>query len=680
MVSAQEPSYQTIGSLAMLMALFVFAPAVSAAETKVLLCTGDFGMWAQDRVPMIVNAVEKAAPGKVVWESEQSFNFVKKLEAPGFADRFDVIACGDIAIGQFTIEAQEAIVHFVERGGGFIYVIDAKSGCPLRSSREVVPAPLVAILPYAFPDANPLTGARKDATVFTLDDPFFKGLDFSTTSFMKEADGKAKPVDKIPPAALERAHGKGRVIALYGFFSASYAYKSYATYEHKAGGWDEWPQLGELWSRVVERAAEKSPARAQGRAQLDAAIKRQAVGYEVAVDTSKIIDDIRASDFSIVALQQLYNEDGGANEKLFLDLNPLDWFDRRTQEVLANTAGTKTDKPALFREYHIKGIHMADNSYGSYGKWDDKKYEEQIASAVDIAQKYPDIMEFFQPGNEPPLDPGYFAFHNRIAKGVIAGAPAMKIVGPNRAFNIEGVDDKGMREFIDACGNTTDVLNWHIYAQPPSIVLREALYWSAYAKGKMRSPGPAPVMFTESDAWNTGDSQFNYIMDRAFTFLPEKTIIGAFQYCMDSRFEGGTYHFGVLQPEGEFSANYNGYWVWRNLRGKMVSTAVAVPDAAATGATAHLHAISSISADGKTVTAVIYHDTGWYDGEAKRAATSATVKLTVKLPPGSFSLSRSEVSWNVRKATEVPGVAEKQATVEATLAPCEAVAFTWTSK
>ena len=72
-------------------------------------------------------------------------------------------------------------------------------------------------------------------------------------------------------------------------------------------------------------------------------------------------------------------------------------------------------------------------------------------------------------------------------------------------------------------------------------------------------------MFTESDAWNTGDSQFNYLMERALTFLPEPRIIANFQYCMEKRFEGGTYYFGVLQPEGEFSANYNGYWVWRNL-------------------------------------------------------------------------------------------------------------------
>src|SRR5208283_5355138 len=111
------------------------------------------------------------------------------------------------------------------------------------------------------------------------------------------------------------------------------------------------------------------------RAQLDAAIKREPLSVEVAVDATKEIDDLRAAVFSVVALQQLYNEDGGKDESLFLDLNPRDWFDRRTQEVLPNTKGTKTDKPALLRDFHIKGIFMADNSYGSYSSWNDKKYQ-----------------------------------------------------------------------------------------------------------------------------------------------------------------------------------------------------------------------------------------------------------------------------------------------------------------
>jgi hypothetical protein len=42
------------------------------------------------------------------------------------------------------------------------------------------------------------------------------------------------------------------------------------------------------------------------------------------VDATKAIDQVRAANFSIVALQQLYNEDGGAGEDLFLALNPRD--------------------------------------------------------------------------------------------------------------------------------------------------------------------------------------------------------------------------------------------------------------------------------------------------------------------------------------------------------------------
>lgn len=123
-------------------------PPLEAVEIKVLLCTGDYGMWAQDRAALIQAAVHKAAEGKAVFEVEQSFNFVKKLEAPGFAERFDVIVCGDIALGQITTRAQQALIRFAKGGGGLIYVVWAKSFVPFYGSREAEPLPLADVLPY----------------------------------------------------------------------------------------------------------------------------------------------------------------------------------------------------------------------------------------------------------------------------------------------------------------------------------------------------------------------------------------------------------------------------------------------------------------------------------------------------------------------------------------------------
>ena len=245
---------------------------------------------------------------------------------------------------------------------------------------------------------------------------------------------------------------------------------------------------------------------------------------------------------------------------------------------MPNKIGKKSDKPGFFKEYNIRGIYMGDNSYGSYSQWNDAKYKEQIAQAIAVRKKWPDQIVFFQAGNEPPLDAGDVAFHQRFVGGVLAGDAGYRVIGPNKAFNLLGVNPAEMQFYIDKCGKTTDVLNWHTYAQPPSTGLAEARYWSSRAEGKMRKPGPADVMFTESDAWNTGDSQFNYLMERALTFLPEPRIIANFQYCMEKRFEGGTYYFGVLQPDGEFSANYNGYWVRRNLRGRMLQAKLAGPE------------------------------------------------------------------------------------------------------
>lgn len=649
--------------------------AAQAAPIKALLCAGDYGMWAQDRVPLITGAVEKFAPGKAVWESAQSYNFVKQLEAPGWAERFDVIVMGDISVGQMTPTAQTALVNFVNHGGGLMYAMWGKSGIEFRGAREAVPMPLESILPFR---RTPGADARSalydvdknlspDAQTWKIETPFFKGLDFAKTPFI--TDRKPDAQKSQPPLLVERAQGKGRVMLLYGAFGAGYKYLSYATFQKQIGGWDEWPQLGDLWARLLDHAAQNSPLANQTRAQVDNAVVDTPLAVHIAVDATREIDDIRAADFSIVALQQLYNEDGGQNEALFLALNPRDWYDRRTQEVLPNTKGVKADKPAFFRDYNIKGIYMADNSYGSYGNWDDKKFNAQTALAIAGQKQYPDILQFLQAGNEPPLDANYVKFHQRFVGDVLKGAPAYKVVGPNKAFNILGVNPVEMQFYIDQCGATTDILNWHTYAQPPSTVLAEARYWSAKATGKLRSPGPARVMFTESDTWNTRDSQFNYLMQRAFAFLPEPRIIANFQYCMDPRSEGGPYRFGVLQPAGEMSANYNGYWIWRDLRGRMTQTTMAA-------AGDNVHVLSSSSNGGKTVTSVVYYDTGFFNGTQR--ASQATVTLQVKLPPGNYTLQRSEANWNTRNVAAVPGTARGMANVTVTLAPCQAVALTWT--
>lgn len=643
-------------------------PAQAAGgQIKVLLCTGDYGMWAQDRVPLIENAVGSAAPGEVVWESEQSFNFVKKLEAPGYAERFDVIVVGDVGLGQMTSKAQQALVDFVRQGGGLVYDQEGKSYVAFNGSPQAVPMPLAAILPYQYPDNDSQKSARPDATAWKRDAPLFQGLDFSTSPLKAEASSPASS-----PLALERAEGKGRVLALYGVFGASYKYVSYANFQKNPGGWDTWPGLGTLWARVLEREAQNSPILSQSRAEVDAAVKNMPLTVTATVAATREIDDIRAADLSIVSLGQLYAEDGGTNEGLFLALNPRDWMDRQSQRALASKSGKAfPDKKALFDQYHIRGIYMADDTYGGYGGWDEAMYQKQIAEAVAASKSYPTEIAFFQPGNEPPLDASYNAFHNKIARGVIAGAPGLKIIGPNTAFNIRGVDPAGMTAFLNGCGKATDVLNWHIYACPPENVRAEALYWSQQAKGKMRSPGAPPVMFTESDAWNTEESQFNYLLDRAFVFLPTRQIIANFQYCMDPRTEGGTYSFGVLQPPGEFSANYNSYWLLRNLRGRMVQTSLtgAVPEALS-----HCHVLSSSADGGKTITVVAYYDTGYFDGAAHARADKASVTVRVSLPPGRYDLERSDVTWNSQKVTKVPDTAKKTASVSAMLAPCSAVA------
>jgi len=179
-------------------------------------------------------------------------------------------------------------------------------------------------------------------------------------------------------------------------------------------------------------------------------------------------------------------------------------------------------------------------------------------------------------------------------------------------------------------------------------------------------------MFTESDAWNTGDSQFNYLMERAFTYLLEPRIIANFQYCMEKRNEGGPYCFGVLQPDGEFSANYNGYWAWRNLRGRMLEAKFAGADGQDS-----LRAISSMSRDGKTITAIVYFGAPVWTKNAR--FETATVEIDVTLPPGQWTLTRSDVTWKARKESDA-GVASGHGRVRLLLAPYQAGTLTWTRK
>jgi hypothetical protein len=657
-----------------ILVLTVLLPALAVAETKVLICPGDYGMCAQDRVPLIRDAVERAAPGRTHWESEQAFNFVKKLENPGYAERFDVIVAGDIALGQMSTKAQESLVRFVNNGGGFIYVICSKSTIGRQGPKEIDPLPLAAILPYAFPDtAKP----REGATAMPPGHDVLKGLDFSTTPLVWPAKPGAQPPQN-PTFLMEGAQGKGHVLVLYGAFGPSYKYISYAKFEKLAGGWDIWPQLGDLWVRLLDRAAAASPVKDQTRAQVDAAVKTVPLGVTASIDATREIGDIRAANFSIVALQQLYNEDGGAGEDLFLDLNPRDFFDRRSQEVLANTKGKFPDKTALFRQYNIKGIIMGNNSYNSFGQWDDAKFNAEVASYVAAARKYPDILTYFQPGNEPHCNEAYFKFHNRINKAMIDAVPAIQTIGPNTPFNIVGPGEKEMKDFIDTCGATTDVLNWHIYARCPETVVADVKYWAAYAQGKLRAKGPVKVMFTESDAWNTRDSQFNYLMERGFLFLTTPEIIASFQYCMRPRYEGGSYWFGVLQPDNtrEFAANYNGYWIWRNLRGKMVQTQLAPDQGTPPSAAAHCRVLASSADGGKTVTAIVYFDHGYVEGT--RRADQATVRVQVKLPAGTYKLQQSDAAWNVRNSKDAGGTVTGTANIELKLDPCRATALTWT--
>lgn len=75
-----------------------FATAAAAPNLKVLLCTGDYGLYGQDRVPAIEPAVEKAALGAVLWEAHWAWRDLRgkmvdsKLVTPAPQDSLRAIS------------------------------------------------------------------------------------------------------------------------------------------------------------------------------------------------------------------------------------------------------------------------------------------------------------------------------------------------------------------------------------------------------------------------------------------------------------------------------------------------------------------------------------------------------------------------------------------------------------
>ena len=170
-----------IKAFGVMWALFAFTHLGSLAfsdelapNLKVFLCTGDFGMWGQDRVAMITDAVRKSSPGAhVAWESHQSYNMTRLLESAAFVKRFNVIIIADVGIGQITPAAQRNLVQFVEAGGGLVWGLVGKGTLPFQDSPAAVPMPLADILPIAYPDFGK---PHPEASVRPSTDKLFQGI------------------------------------------------------------------------------------------------------------------------------------------------------------------------------------------------------------------------------------------------------------------------------------------------------------------------------------------------------------------------------------------------------------------------------------------------------------------------------------------------------------------------
>ncbi len=584
------------------------------------------------------------------------------LESAAFVNRFDVVIIADVGIGQITPAAQRNLVQFVEAGGGLVWGLVGKGTLPFQDSPAAVPMPLASILPVAYPDFGK---PHPQAVVRPNTDKLFQGIQWEA---LKDKGARGT----LARLAWERKVGKGMVLGLAGGFEKPLKYVGYAAFEPLPGGWDHFPALGTLWCRVLQHAAAGSPIRALSRADVDGRYPARSLDARLTVDAARPLDDIRAAVFSIVALQQLYNEDGGHGEDLFLALNPRDWFDRRSQEVLPNKIGKKSDKPAFFKEYNIRGIYMGDNSYGSYSQWNDAKYKEQIARAIAARKKWPDQIVFFQAGNEPPLDAGYVAFHRRFVGAVLAGAAELpgdrsqqglqcsrRRSGRNAVLCRQVRQDHRRAELAHLCPAAQ-----HGLGRGP-LLERPGRRQDAQAR-----PGTGDVHRERGLEHGRQPVQLSH---GARAHLPARTA----NHRQFPILHGKTIRRGDVLLRRPAA----GRRVLRQLQRLLGMAQPARADAASQAdrgrRAGQLCAVSSISRDGKTVTALVYFGAPLWT-EKSRLET-AKVAVDVALPAGQWTLMRSRVTWKERKESAA-GAMSGHAQVYLELAPYEAAALTWTKK
>jgi hypothetical protein len=163
----------------------------------------------------------------------------------------------------------------------------------------------------------------------------------------------------------------------------------------------------------------------------------------------------------------------------------------------------------------------------------------------------------------------YFILFNRAAEAIHKKFPHIEVGGP--VLSPGGETEQWMRDFIETCGNNSDFISFHSYAQQPRGIVETAARYQKWFVEKTGKPGPR-VIITESDHRISPDLKIEYLLERQLRLMENQDIIKGFYHFSLPYYEEGALVFGLIDTDAAIVGhNYWPYWLLRDFTGDRIT-------------------------------------------------------------------------------------------------------------
>lgn len=274
---------------------------------------------------------------------------------------------------------------------------------------------------------------------------------------------------------------------------------------------------------------------------------------------------------------------GNVGDDRDIEANMLDLF-------VTNLGLLKADVPVVIqtRVFPGRGDQVAKNS------------PEDAAEAVRLAHERKLKVVYWQIGNEPDLyatnrgDPSWTPEHycevfRAQAKAIRAVDPAAKFAGPAVSGAVPASADY-LERFVTACGDTVDLLTWHIYPTAGAGSEEDALAtigeperWFAHYRKMWADPARNPLgharevkyaMTEYGLSWSTNNAK--YLADMPAAMFAAESALRMAREGLDAAYyfayQGMGFH-GLLDMTGVPRPSYYGFRMINPLKGRFVPVA-----------------------------------------------------------------------------------------------------------